>query len=221
MFTRPHAGSVVLALSLGASLALVACASDDPAHMHSGAAKAQPAAQPAPAAMAAVTQAQISDELTATAYVIAVDKPSRTVTLRSTDGRVFQIVAPPEVRNFDQIAVGNELRVTYRVALAAKLLPPGTPQTAPMSGAVATRAEVGDRPAAAAGAGVSVRVKVVSIDPANDIVVCSLSSGELVAHKVKTDEGRAFVKHLKQGDLVQLDYAEAIAISVDEVQPKG
>jgi hypothetical protein len=215
MLTRPHAGSVVLAVSLGASLALFACSTESHAHAN----KSPATAKSETASTAAVTQAQISDELTATAAVIAVDKPSRTVTLRSTDGRVFQIVAPPEVRNFDQIAVGNELRVTYRVALAAKLLPPGSEHTAPTGGAVATRAAVGDRPAAAAGAGVSVRVKVVSVDPANDIVVCSLSSGELVAHKVRTDEGRAFVKHLKQGDLVQLDYAEAMAISVEEVAP--
>lgn len=218
MPTRPHAGPILLALSLGASLALVACASDESHTQAQSAAKAKPAAT---AAKAVVTEAQISDELTATAQVVAVDTPSRVVTLRGTDGRVFQIVAPPEVRNFDQIGVGDELKVTYRVALAAKLLPPGTPQTPPAGGAVAARAAAGEEPAAAAGAGVSVRVKVVSVDPAHDIVVCSLSSGELVAHKVATDEGRAFVQHLKPGDLVQLDYAEALAVTVEEVQPKG
>jgi len=217
MLTRHPASSVVRAVSLGAALALVGCASEPHSHARSPApAKAEVSDTPS---TAPVTQAQIADDLTATAMVIAVDKPSRVVTLRSTDGRVFQIVAPSEVRNFDQINVGDQLKVTYRVALAAKLLPPGSEHTPAMSGAVSARAPLGDKPAAAVGAGYSVRVKVVSVDPEHDVVVCSLSSGELVAHKVKTPEGRSFVKHLKPGDLVQLDYSEALAITVDEVAP--
>ena len=214
MIARVPVGSLLCALTLGASVSLVACASESSASTPKPVAAAKASST---STQAAVTEAQISDELKATAQVIAVDKADRLVTLRGSDGRIFQIVAPAEVRNFDQIEVGDSLKVTYRVALSAKLLPPGEPQTPPSAGVVAARAKPGEKPGIAAGTGVSVRVKVESVDPSHDIVVCKLASGELVAHKVATPEGRAFVKHLKPGDLVQLDYAEAMAVTVEEV----
>jgi len=207
-----HACFAVRVLTLGALVALVACSSES---SHT-AAKAAPAAA---TASSAGTHAQISDQLSATATVVALDKAQRLVTLRGDDGRVFQIKAGDEVRNFDQVKVGDQLKVKYKVTLSATLLPPGESQTAPVGGVVAARAAPGEKPAAGMGAVVSVRVKVASLDPAHDIVVCTLPSGELVAHKVATDEGRTFVKHLKPGDLVQLDYSEALALSVEEVAP--
>jgi hypothetical protein len=207
------AGSTARILTLSAVLALTACASES---SHSSA-KASP--PPAASASSAGAHAQISEQHSARVGVVAVDKAQRLVTLRGEDGRIFQVKAGDEVRNFDQIAVGDELRVTYLVALSATLLPPGEAHTAPEASVMAARAAPGDKPAASVGAAVSVRVQVESIDAANDIVVCKLSSGELVAHKVATDEGRAFVKRLKPGDLVQLDYAEALALSVEKVSP--
>jgi hypothetical protein len=207
-----NAGPALRVLTFGTLVALAACASES---SHT-AVKAAPAGT---TVSSAGTHTQISDQLSATATVVALDKAQRLVTLRGDDGRVFQIKAGDEVRNFDQIAVSDQLKVKYKVTLSATLLPAGEAQSAPVGGVVAARAAPGEKPAAGMSAMVSVRVKVASLDPAHDIVVCTLPSGELVAHKVATDEGRAFVKHLKPGDLVQLDYSEALALSVEEVQP--
>lgn len=210
------AAPAVRVLTFSALVALAACASESSHESSYSAVKAAPAAATSSSDGA---HAQISDQLSATAKVVAIDKAQRLVTLRGEDGRVFQVKAGDEVRNFDQIAVGDQLKVTYKVALSATRLPPGETQTPPAGGVVAARAAPGEKPGAGVGAVVSVRVKVASLDPAHDIVVCALPSGELVAHKIATDEGRAFVKHLKTGDLVQLDYSEALALSVEEVAP--
>ena len=51
----------------------------------------------------------VAHEVTASAIVTAIDKASRTVTLRKADGQSFTVVADDEVRNFDQIRVGDEV----------------------------------------------------------------------------------------------------------------
>jgi myo-inositol catabolism protein IolC len=79
------------------------------------------------------------------------------------------------------------------------------------------RAEVGERPAAAAAGAISARVKIESIDRERGIVVFSLASGELIARRLRTSEGREFVKGLAVGDVVQLDYTVAMALGVEKL----
>lgn len=43
----------------------------------------------------------------------------------------------------------------------------------------------------------------------------SLASGELIARRIQTPQGREFVSGLKVGDIVQLDYKEAAALSIE------
>jgi len=159
---------------------------------------------------------EIINEITATAEVTSIDATTRLVTLRREDGNLFQIVAGPEVRNFDQISTGDRLKVHFKESIKASLRPPG--EGGPDSGAsvVATRAPQGGTPAASIGMGASVRVKIESIDIDRDIVVFSLPSGELITHRIATPEGRKFVKGLHIGDKVQLDYAKALALSIEK-----
>jgi hypothetical protein len=159
----------------------------------------------------------LSNEFTATAEVIAVDHARRTVTLRREDGRLLALQVGQAARNFDQIAIGDQVRVHYKESLSASLRPAG--ETArPAEGAVtAGRAEAGAKPGGGVALLMSVRVKIESIDAPHDIVVFSLASGELIAHRLATAEGRSFVTGLRVGDVVQLDYAEAMALSVEKL----
>jgi hypothetical protein len=162
-------------------------------------------------------RAQISNDVEATAGVVAIEPSARLVTLRREDGLQFQVKCGQEVRNFDQIAVGDRLRVRYKETLTATLRPAGE-AAGPVEGVVAAgRAEKGATPAGAVGIGLSVRVKIESIDRERDIVVFSMASGELVSHKIATPEGREFVKGLLVGDTVQLDYTEVLALSIEKL----
>jgi len=187
-------------LALGA---LSACASESKSSMaSSGPAK---------------THAEVSDDVTATAKVVGVDPATRVVTLKGETGDMFAVHCGDEVRNFSQIAVGDTLKVRFKRTLGATLLPVGSDPAIATGGVVAGRAPVGATPAAGVGAIVSFRVKVTSIDMAHDIVVFALPSGQLVARTLQTSEGRDFVKGLKIGDLVQLDYSEAVGISIEKL----
>jgi hypothetical protein len=191
-------------------LALAACESTPPAAAPPAAGAASPAAGAAPTS-------RIAQEVNAKAQVVAIDAQRRIVTLRGEDGGLRQVRAGEAARNFDQIAVGDTLQVHYRIGVLATLLPAGETMRAPQGAAVAARAAKGEAPAAGAGVAVSIRVKIESIDPSRDIVVFSTVSGELIAHRIGTDQGREFVRKLKIGDIVQLDYDEALGIAIEKV----
>ena len=209
MLTRTRVTGPVSAFALALLLGLTACASEPKVAAAAGSAKSTP------------SHAEISNEVTATAKVVALDETLRSVTLRGEDGRLVDVHAGDEVRNFDQIAVGDTLRVHYRQALGATLLPRGSNPATAGGAIVAARAKQGAKPGAGVGAQVSLRVSIVSVDSTREVVVFSLPSGELVAHRIATAEGREFVKGLSVGDLVQLDYSEALALSIETLPASG
>jgi hypothetical protein len=165
----------------------------------------------------AAPSAKIAQDVSATAKVVTLDKATRLLTLRSEDGRLCQVRCGPEVRNFDQIAVGDTLRVRYQAVLQATQLPAGSELRPPQAAVAAARAAKGATPAAGVEVAVSVRVRIESIDAARDIVVFAPASGDLITHRIATEAGRDFVKKLKVGDLVQLDYGEALAMAIEKV----
>jgi hypothetical protein len=92
----------------------------------------QVAAQPAPV--------EVRDLLEVTATVDAVDLATRTVTVSDGAGNEYVIEAGPEVRNLEQVEVGDEVVVSYYSALAAELKKPGESDRAVHAEAAAGRA---------------------------------------------------------------------------------
>jgi len=174
------------------------------------------AGQSAPASQPG-RKAEITNEFTAQAEVVAVSPAERSITVRREDGTQIDLVVDERVRNFDQIKAGDALRLRYRESLAVEVRPPGE-SPVPAQGAIAAgRAKPGAKPGVGMGVAVRLQVKIESIDEKHGIVVFSPASGELIARRVVTPEGRDFIKHLVVGDSVQLDYLEAVALDVTEL----
>jgi len=171
---------------------------------------------PLPTPPAEHPRAELSNVFTASAEVTAIASAERRLTLRREDGRQVELTVGEGVHNFDQIAVGDHLRVRFKETLAAAKLAPGEDLRAGEAAFAAGRARPGAKPAAGLGAAVAVRVRIESIDREHDIVVFALSSGELIAHRLETPEGRAFVTHLAVGDGVQLEYGEALVLGIEK-----
>jgi len=193
---------------LAALLALSACSSNESAPEKTDGTSSS---------SASATQAQITESYSAQAEVTAINKDARLITLRREDGRLFEVKATSDVRNFDQIAVGDHLKVQYKATVIASLRPAGEPARSAEGMAAVGRAPAGAKPAGGAGIAMAVRVKIESVDKAHDLVVFSLASGELVTHRVATPEGRKFLAGIKPGDTVQVSYAEAVALSVEKL----
>ncbi|GFN25363.1 hypothetical protein ADE_10610 [Achromobacter denitrificans] len=63
---------------------------------------------------------------TATGKVTAVDQASRTITLQGENGNTVEIMAGPNVRNFQQIKPGDTLTLDYYESVAVAVRPAGS-----------------------------------------------------------------------------------------------
>jgi hypothetical protein len=159
--------------------------------------------------------AEVSKTVTEKASVVSVDKQNRLVTLKAKDGQTTTVQCGPEVRNFDQISAGDSVVVRYLVSLAVALVKPG--ETPPAAATLAAgRAEKGEKPGAAVGGQITATVKIESVDLKKNLVVFTAPNGGLRAVNVEKPEGVKFIQGIKPGDLVQITYTEALAVSVEK-----
>ena len=152
------------------------------------------------------------DTLEVSARVESVDAVTRTIVLRGAAG-VSAIEAGPEVKNFDQIHVGDTVKVTYHAALAASITKSKAPATTSVDAAVYT-APVGEKPHAAVGQTISTTVRIESVDTSFDTVTFKRPDGFVRTIAVESPEGKKFIRTLKAGDMVDVAYTEALAIKV-------
>jgi hypothetical protein len=146
-----------------------------------------------------------------TAAVKAVDKAKRKVTLKAADGHEQTITAGPEVKNFNQIKVGDQVVVRYVEALTLELKKGGKALVARTDSEVAGGAMPGEKPAGGVGRQVHVTADVTAIDPATQTVTLR---GPQRSVELKLHDPEQF-KLVKVGDQVEATYTEALAISVE------
>jgi len=164
----------------------------------------------------AAPHAEVTEEVTARASVTALDADLRTVSLQRDDGTRFVVLAGPEVRNFDQIEVGDVLEVRYRESMAVSLADPGAADVPASATLAAGAAEPGQKPGAEVGQHLTATVRIESIDTKRNFVVFTAPDGALRTVHVVRSEGREFIRKLKPGDRVDITYTEALAISVEK-----
>ena len=153
-----------------------------------------------------------------TAQVVAVDKSTRTVTLKGPQGNVVEIVAGDEVKNFDQIKVGDMLVVAYVQSLSLELQKAKTGASGITTQSAAVTAKPGERPAAAAGHEVTAIAKVTAVNKKAKTISLKGPRGNTVTLDVHNPDQ---FKVVKVGDEVLVTYTEAIAISVEAAPKKA
>jgi hypothetical protein len=145
------------------------------------------------------------------AQVVGIDSRTRTVTLKGPEGKVADIVAGPEVRNFDQIRTGDMVVVRYVQAFSLELRKTTGSRDLAVAAAGA-RAAPGERPAAAVAGQVTAVADVVAVDPANMVITLKGPRGNIVDLHVKNPD---HFKVVNKGDQVLVTYTEAMALSVE------
>jgi DNA-binding beta-propeller fold protein YncE len=151
-----------------------------------------------------------------TATVVAIDKTTRTVTLKGPQ-RTVDVVAGEEVRNFDQIRLGDRVVVEYREALTLELKKTRTTD-APTDTGMAARATPGERPAVAAGREITLLADVVGVDAKKSIISLKGPQGNVVDLKVQNPD---HFKVVKKGDQVEVVYTIAVAVAVTPAPASG
>jgi hypothetical protein len=153
----------------------------------------------------------VAEAVRITASVEALDKAKRLVTLKGPEGNTFVVQAGPEVKNFDQIKVGDLVVARYVEALTLELKPGGGQIRERTERENAVAAKPGQAPGAAAGRQVTVIADVMSLDAAKQTVRLR---GPQRTVDLKVRDPNQF-KLIKVGDLVEATFTEAVALSVE------
>lgn len=156
---------------------------------------------------------ELGDGVVITAQVVAIDKVDRTLALRGPKGNVVALEVSHAARNFDQIEIGDMVKVEYYESVALYLGKHGQKPEA-SAGLVVARSAKGAKPAGVAVESVDVSAAVQAIDRTKRTVTLKGPDGKLVNTKV--DKSVKAFDTLKVGDSVHARYTEAIAISVEK-----
>ena len=161
-------------------------------------------------------KAAVMETIKVTAGVVAIDKATRTVTLKTVSGKTLDVVAGEAVKNFDQIKVGDQLVVQYAQALTLTLKKGGgVREITQDSGAV--KAKPGEKPAVAGAREVTIIADVIAVDPKAMTITVKGPRGRVVDLKVQNPDQ---FKVVKKGDQIEAVYVEALALSVEPAPKK-
>jgi len=165
-----------------------------------------------PGKAAAVRAVKIS------AQVVAIDKASRTVTLKGPKGNIVDVVVGDEVRNFGQIKAGDFVVVGYVQSLSLELQKTKTGASGISAQSAAATAKPGERPGAAAAHEVTAIAKVTAVNKKAKTITLKGPRGNSVTLDVQNPDQ---FKVVKVGDEVLVNYTEAVAISVEPAPKKA
>ncbi len=140
----------------------------------------------------------------------AIDPATRTVTLKTEDGQMTDVVAGSAVKNFDQIKVGDVVKATYTESIAFQVVPEGTAGGASQSAnRIPGGAQIDQQ--------VTTSFKVSSVDPATNTLWVTLASGNTKKIQVQDPKAQERLKTLKPGNVVAVTYTESMAIQLEKL----
>jgi hypothetical protein len=151
-----------------------------------------------------------------TATITAIDASTREVTLKGPQGNEVTVTAGPDVKNFDNMKVGDSVTVQYVSALSLELTKGGGYAVTRTEQTGSSAAPPGGLPAGAVGRQITVVADVIDVNPATQTV--TLRGPKRTVDVVVADPDQ--FKRVEKGDQVLATYTEAVAISVAPAAPK-
>lgn len=167
-------------------------------------------------AASAPGMAMMAGTVTLTAKVVAIDAANRIATLKGHNGKIVDVKVPPEAKKFDQVKVGDFVKVEYARALSLELKKGGDgirEATSMAASAAAPAGTVGG----AVGQQTTILANVTAVNPKEKYITLRGPKGNSVELSVPDPTQ---LKLVKVGDQVEVVYSEALAITV-EPAPKA
>ncbi len=178
-----------------------------------GAAPAQAAHHEAAAAEPADRAVVVAEKIELSGKVVAVDKEARSIIVEGSAGNRVELDAPEEAANFDQIAVGDDVKATYFEAVALSIHPASDAKPGATEVTVAALAPPGGTPGGVIADTVQLKAVVRAVDPEARRVTLELPSGESVA--LRAGKGVDLAR-VKVGEEVVATHTEALAITISK-----
>jgi hypothetical protein len=151
----------------------------------------------------------------ATATVTAIDPATRAVTVQGDKGPLT-IQASPDVKNFNNLKVGDRVNISYYQGIAAQLVKGSKKVSDP---AVSTFRQgnsqgPGLTPSGVIGASATVTAKIQDVNLPTNTVAFTGADGTTHIVQVKTPEMQSFIRELKRGDVVQVTFTDSVAVEI-------
>jgi len=146
-----------------------------------------------------------------TATITAIDAATRDITLKGPKGNELTVTAGPEVKNFANMKVGDQVNVDYLESLTLELKKGGglIVQRTAKDGTAA--AMPGAKPAGAAGRQVTIVADVVDVNAASQTITLK---GPKRTVDLRIPDAEQF-KRIAKGDQVEATYTQAVAVVVE------
>jgi Cu/Ag efflux protein CusF len=166
----------------------------------------------ATSAVAQVTKTLTGESRVVTATVEAIEKSSRTVTVKKEDGNHDVLYMPAAIKRFDTLKIGDKITAKYYETVVLQLQAPGAPDTDKSSGGV-VRTE--GRPSGTASHQQTITATITAIDQAVPSITFTGPRGWTYSSRV---EDKAALAKVKVGDKVDITWTEALVLSIDDAK---
>lgn len=147
-----------------------------------------------------------------TATITGVDPVTRKVTVVTPEGKKTVFKAGPEVVNFPQLRVGDQVKATLTETLVVFMAKDAPPQGEGSAGVVAL-SPIGAKPGALITEAVQVKAKITALDLKNHKATLQFPGGETKKVAVRKDVD---LTQRSVGEEVVIRAAESLAITVEK-----
>lgn len=161
-------------------------------------------------------KAGVAQTVKITATITAIDKATRDITLKGPQGNEVVVTAGPDVKNFDNMKVGDQVNAQYVEALTLELKKGGGMTVARSDQGGVLEAKPGQKPGGVAGRQVTIVADVVDVNPAKQSI--TLRGPKRTVELVVSDPAQ--FKLIAKGDQVEAKYTQALAIAVEPAAKK-
>jgi Cu/Ag efflux protein CusF len=144
--------------------------------------------------------------------VEAIDKEKSTVTLKGPKGRTITLDVRDK-QKLDAVKVGDPVVATYMEAVVFQVKKAGTAAPGVTSQESRVSSKPGETPAGAIGREVTVTATITAIDKKAQTVTIKGPAGGTETIKAKDPKN---LEGIKAGDLVEITYAQALAVALDK-----
>lgn len=145
--------------------------------------------------------------------VIKIDHAERWAMLKDRSGFTKRYDISDDVRNLDQVAVGDIVSVNYAETIHIQAFGADAINAGVESEAIFARAPEGEMPGKAMAAATTVVVTIAAIDLENSVVTLKDKQGNTKTFRPRLPSN---LKKVKVGDKVAVSFAKAMAITVEK-----
>ena len=146
------------------------------------------------------------------ATVTAIDAAKRKITLVTPNNEKRVVKAGPEVVNFDQVRIGDQLRITLTEAVVVRMAKPGE-NTEDRGTALIGLAPAGDKPGVLSAGTYQVTGTVTAIDQKRHKATLQFADGSSKKLKVREDVD---LSKRKVGEKVVIQTTDTVAVLIEK-----